>query len=166
MLSAPSLMLAQSTPTTSDVRTVSAGADILGEAHSLGFSKIFFKATAAETDGGMFVMEHNNLAKGGPFRHVHPAQDEWLYAMEGEFRVEIGTQKFTLHPGDSILMPRKIPHVWAQTGDSPGKLLIAFTPAGNMEAFFREFGKTGKLPTDASVLSQYGLERLGPPLSI
>ena len=63
-------------------------------------------------------------------------------------------------------MPRKVPHVWAQTGDLPGKLLIAFTPAGNMEAFFREFGKTGKLPTDASVLSQYGLERLGPPLSI
>jgi quercetin dioxygenase-like cupin family protein len=165
MLSAPSLMLAQTTQA-SETRAVSAGTDILGEEHSLGFSKIFFKTTAAETNGGMFVMEHNNLAKGGPYRHVHPAQDEWLYAMEGEFRVEIGTQKFTLRAGDSILMPRKVPHVWAQTGDLPGKLLIAFTPAGNMEAFFREFGKTGKLPTDASVLSQYGLERLGPPLSI
>jgi quercetin dioxygenase-like cupin family protein len=166
MLSAPSLMLGQTSPTTTDVHPVSAGTDILGEAHSLGFSKILFKTTAAETNAGMFVMEHNNLAKGGPFRHVHPDQDEWLYAMEGEFRVEIGSQKITLHPGDSILMPRKVPHVWAQTGETPGKLLIAFTPAGNMEAFFRDFGKTGKLPTDASVLGQYGLQRLGPPLSI
>ncbi|WP_041592518.1 cupin domain-containing protein [Terriglobus roseus] len=166
MLSAPALMLAQTKPAANDAHAVSAGTDVLGEAHTLGFSKILFKTTAAETNGGLFILEHNNLEKGGPFRHVHPAQDEWLYAMEGEFRVEIGTQKLTLHPGDSVLMPRKLPHVWAQTGDTPGKLIVAFTPAGNMEAFFREFGKTGKLPTDATVLTQYGLERLGPPLSI
>lgn len=63
-------------------------------------------------------------------------------------------------------MPRQVPHVWAQVSDTPGKLLIGFTPAGNMKAFFREFGKTGKLPTDTSVLSRYGLQRVGPPLTI
>lgn len=111
-------------------------------------------------------MEHSNLGKGGPYRHLHPAQDEWLYAMEGEFRVEIGDQKLTLKPGDSVLMPRRVPHAWAQVGDTPGKLLIAFSPAGRMEEFFREFGKTGKLPTDPEVVKAYGLERVGPPLSI
>ena len=89
-----------------------------------------------------------------------------LYALEGEFRVEIGEQKLTLKPGDSVLMPRKVPHVWAQVSERPGKLLIAFTPAGKMEEFFREFGKTGKLPTDANIVKAYGLERLGPPLTI
>ncbi len=86
--------------------------------------------------------------------------------MEGEFRVEVGEQKATLKPGDSILMRRRVPHVWAQVGEKPGKLLIAFTPAGKMEAFFRDFGKTGKLPTDTNVLGAYGLERVGPPLAI
>ena len=158
------MMLGQTAETATPV--VKADADRLGEAHSLGFSKIFFKTSGTETGGGLFVMEHENLMKGGPFKHVHPAQDEWLYAMAGEFRVEIGGQKLTLRPGDSVLMPRKVPHVWAQVSDTPGKLLIAFTPAGNMEAFFREFGKTGKLPTDPEVVRPYGLERVGPPLAI
>ncbi|HEY9138225.1 MAG TPA: cupin domain-containing protein, partial [Terriglobus sp.] len=151
LLSSPALMLsqsvsAQSVATKPESHVVPADADLLGETHSLGFSRMCFKVSSAETAGGVFLMEHENLTKGGPYRHVHPAQDEWLYAMAGEFRVEIGDQKLTLKPGDSVLMPRKVPHVWAQVGDSPGKLLIAFTPAGRMEDFFRDFGKTGKLP--------------------
>ena len=145
---------------------VAAGEDRAAEKHSLGFSTIAFKVATGDTGGSLFVMEHSNLSKGGPYRHLHPEQDEWMYAMAGEFHVEVGDQKLTLKPGDSVLMPRQVPHVWAQVSDTPGKLLIAFTPAGKMEAFFREFGKAGKLPTDTSVLSSYGLQRLGPPLSI
>ena len=89
-----------------------------------------------------------------------------MYALEGESRVEIGDQKFILNPGDSVLMPRQIPHVWAHVGEHPGKLLIASTPAGKMEDFFREFGRTGKLPTDPDVVRAYGLERVGPPLNV
>ncbi len=63
-------------------------------------------------------------------------------------------------------MPRKLPHVWAQVSDTPGKLLIAFTPAGRMEAFFRDFGKLGKLPTDPAIVTPYGLQRVGPPLAL
>jgi quercetin dioxygenase-like cupin family protein len=166
VLSAPSLLLAQSGPERPKTNAVPAGADRLGETHTLGFSKISFKVSPADTEGGLFMLEHSNLGKGGPFRHLHPAQDEWLYAMEGEFRVEIGDQKLILKPGDSVLMPRKVPHVWAQVGDTPGKLLVAFTPAGRMEEFFREFGKTGKMPTESEAVRAYGLERVGPPLSI
>ena len=166
LFAAPSLLLAQSMPTGPDVMVVPAGTDSLNETHSLGFSKLCFKVPGAQTGGGMFLLEHDNLTKGGPYRHLHPAQDEYLYALEGEFRVEIGTKKLTLKPGDSVLMPRKVPHVWAQTSDTPGKLLIAFTPAGRMEEFFRDFGKTGKLPTDPEVVRGYGLERVGPPLTL
>ena len=166
LLSAPSLLLAQSGQEPQKAKAVPAGVDRLGETHSLGFSKISFKTSSADTEGRLFIMEHSNLSKGGPYRHVHPAQDEWLYAMEGEFRVEIGDQKLVLKPGDSVLMPRKVPHVWAQVGNTPGKLLIAFTPAGRMEDFFRDFGKTGKLPTEPEVVKAYGLERVGPPLGV
>lgn len=166
LLSSPALALGQSNERPSGTSVVPAGADRLGETHTLGFSNIAFKASSSDTGGGLFIMEHSNLSRGGPYRHIHPAQDEWLYAMEGEFRVEIGDQKITLRPGDSVLMPRKIPHVWAQVGETPGKLLIAFTPAGRMEEFFREFGKGGRLPTDPSVVRSYGLERVGPPLSL
>ena len=149
-----------------DGAVVKAEHDRLGEAHTLGFSKIQFKTTGDETGGLLFVLEHQNLLKGGPFRHLHPDQDEWMYAMAGEYRVEIGDKKLTLGPGDSVLMPRKVPHVWAQVGETPGKLLVAFTPAGNMEAFFRDFGKAGKMPTEAAAVLPYGLVRTGPPLTI
>lgn len=105
VLSVPSIALAQSLQERPKVKTVAACADRLGETHTQGFSKIAFKASPADTEGGLFIMEHSNLTKGGPYRHVHPAQDEWLYAMEGEFRVEIGDQKLTLRRGDSVLMP-------------------------------------------------------------
>jgi mannose-6-phosphate isomerase-like protein (cupin superfamily) len=145
---------------------VPAGTDRMEEKHTLGFSTIAFKVASADTRNGLFLMEHDNLGKGGPYRHVHPEQDEWLYALAGEFHVEIGDQKSVLRPGDSILMPRTLPHVWAQVSDTPGKLLIGFTPAGRMEDFFRDFGKTGKLPTDPTVVGPYGLHRVGPPLAI
>ena len=115
--------------------------------HSLGFSTIAFKVATGDTGGSLFVMEHSNLAKGGPYRHLHPDQDEWMYALAGEFHVEVGEQKLTLKPGDSVLMPRQVPHVWAQVSDTPGKLLIGFTPAGRMEAFFsgvRQDGQTAR----------------------
>lgn len=166
LLSAPAVALAQTAETHDDAHLVAAGADRAGESHTLGFSHITFKVAKADTGGQLFVMEHDNLGKGGPYRHIHPDQDEWMYAMAGEFRVEVGDDKLTLKPGDSVLMPRNVPHVWAQVGDTPGKLLIAFTPAGRMEDFFRDFGKTGKLPADAAATKPYGLVRVGPPLAI
>ncbi|MEO7028150.1 MAG: cupin domain-containing protein [Acidobacteriaceae bacterium] len=166
MLSTPSIMLGQISSGQADSRVVPADTDRSNETHTLGYSKMLFKVSSADTNGELFIMEHENLVRGGPYRHVHPAQDEWLYAMAGEFRVEIGDQKLMLKAGDSVLMPRKVPHVWAQTSDTPGKLLIAFTSAGKMEEFFRDFGKTGKMPAGADVVKAYGLERIGPPLSI
>ena len=86
---------------------------------------------------GLLVLENTFHAKGGPARHLHVAQDEWFYAVEGEFVLEVGSDRHRLGPGDSLLAPRGVPHVWAHVGDGRGRILIAFAPAGQMEAFFR-----------------------------
>jgi mannose-6-phosphate isomerase-like protein (cupin superfamily) len=57
-------------------------------------------------------------------------QAEWFYALEGEFSIEVGQERITLKPGDSLLAPRKVPHVWAYVGATRGRILIAFMPAG------------------------------------
>jgi len=147
---------------------VSAGADRFGKSRGLGFSSIAFKVSSHDSDGDLFIFEHSNLSKGGPPRHLHFGEDEWLYALEGEFRVEVGTQKHVLKPGGSILMPRKVPHVWAYTGASPGRLLIVFAPANKMEAFFSTTAKgLGSKPSlDPAFLRSYGIELLGPPLKL
>jgi quercetin dioxygenase-like cupin family protein len=139
---------------------VKAGEDLSGERHGLGVSTIAFKATTPE----LLVLENVFHAPGGPPRHLHLEQDEWFYALEGEFFVEVGDARHVLRPGDSVLGPRRVPHVWACTGR--GRLLVAFTPAGAMEAFFREVTKADAMPSqDPAVWAAHGMEVVGPPLS-
>jgi quercetin dioxygenase-like cupin family protein len=144
---------------------VPAGEDQLGERHGLGVSTIEFKLIAQ--DGSVLVLENTFHAKGGPPRHLHLEQDEWFYVLEGEFVIEIGDQRHALRSGDSVLGPRRVPHVWAHLGDGRGRILIAFTPAGGMEAFFREVTKADAMPPqDPALWRAYGMELLGPPLPV
>ena len=50
--------------------------------------------------------------RGAPL-HVHHEQDEWIYVMTGEFVAEVGGERMRLKPGDSLLMPMKVPHRWS-----------------------------------------------------
>jgi mannose-6-phosphate isomerase-like protein (cupin superfamily) len=145
---------------------VAAGEDRFGEHRGLGISTIDFKVTAQDSSG-LLILENTFHAKGGPARHLHCDQDEWFYAVEGEFIFEIGQERFTLKPGDSVLGPRKVPHVWAYVGDARGRILIAFMPAGRMEAFFREVTKANAMPPqDPGLWRAHGMELLGPPLLV
>jgi len=143
---------------------IAAGEDRFGEYRGLGISSIDFKV-AAQDSVGLFILENTFRNKGGPPRHFHYEQDEWFYCIEGEFILEVGSEKLKLEPGDSVLAPRRVPHVWAYTGDTPGRILIVFTPAGKMEAFFREVTKANAMPPqDAELWRAHGMELLGPPL--
>ena len=170
----PLALLGQtSQPSTHPLLTrVAAGADRFGEHHTLGVSTTDFKVATGDARGGLFVMEHTNVKKGGPGRHLHHNEDEWFYVVEGEYVVEVGTERFGLKAGDSVLGPRETPHAWAFVGDTPGKMLIAFAPANKMEAYFRAFnprvGAYSKWndPHDVEIARAHGIELLGPPLSI
>lgn len=146
---------------------VAAGEDCQGEFRGLGVSAIAFKVVPAESSG-LLVIENTFHTKGGPARHLHHAQDEWFYAAEGEFVVEVGANRYTLQPGDSLLAPRGIPHVWAFVGEvAPGRMLIAFEPAGQMEAFFRLVTQTNAMPVqDPALWQAHGMQLVGPPLPI
>ncbi len=128
---------------------------------------IDFKVASKDTDGDLFIIENLNKKKGGPPRHLHYEQEEWFYAIEGEYLLEIGDEQFDLGPGDSILAPRKVPHAWAFKGKDNGRLLIAFQPAGLMESFFKELANIKGVP-EKTVLRQlfqkHGMEITGPPL--
>lgn len=146
-----------------------AGKDLFNEPRSLGISNISFKLISGGSEG-ILILENTFHASGGPARHLHFEQDEWFYALEGDFIFEVGTKKLLLKPGDSLLAPRKVPHVWAYTGGGDGiqgRILIAFFPAGRMEAFFREVTKTNDMPAnDPSLWLAHGMQLLGPPLQV
>jgi quercetin dioxygenase-like cupin family protein len=119
----------------------------------------------ATADGSLLIIELTCHRRGGPVRHVHPDQDEWFYALAGEFLVEVGQEQFRLGPGDSLLGPRAVPHAWACVSGAGGRLLLVYTPAGRVEAFFREAAR-GTLVQDPEVFRAYGFEVVGPPLSL
>jgi len=143
---------------------VSTDNDQFGEYRGLGVSKITFKLTPKTSDD-VFIIENTFHEKGGPARHLHYEQEEWFYVVEGDFLFEIGDERFKLQTGDSVLAPRQVPHVWAHTGENLGRILIAFLPAGRMEAFFREVTKENAMPPlDPELWRLHGMELMGPPL--
>ena len=149
-----------------EIQVVGSGQDRFGESHSLGFSSILFKVPARESNGGLFVIEHKNLIKGGPPVHFHLHQDEWFYVMEGEVLFLVGGQHKLLHSGESVLGPRMVPHAFSGVGEKPGRMLIAFTPAGKMEDFFRDIAIPNGPAMDAEVFRRYDMQYVGPPLAV
>jgi mannose-6-phosphate isomerase-like protein (cupin superfamily) len=139
------------------------------ELYIWGLIPLQVKVSTADSDGGIFLFEHADMSRGGPPRHFHYDQDEWFYALAGEFAVEIGDEAFTLRPGDSLFAPRLVPHVWAHVGDSPGTLLLGVQPAGSLEAFFRE-GCTMSAPPSPEeterLFEAHGMKVVGPPLAV
>jgi quercetin dioxygenase-like cupin family protein len=127
------------------------------------------KVSSEDTGGSFFAFEHAKMSKGGPPKHFHYEQDEWFYAMEGEFAFEVGNEKFTLRPGDSLFAPRRVPHAWAYIGNQPGTLLLAVQPAGSLEEFFMKSCNMKQPPTPQQaeqLFADHGMKIVGPPLVI
>lgn len=146
-----------------DLHVVGAGSDRFGHPHPMGFSSLLFKVMPSETGGGLFLIEHKNLTPGGPPLHKHLSQEEWFYVMEGTVVFQVGDRRLELHPGESVLAPRQIPHTFSSVGDTPGHMLIGFTPAGKMEQYFRDTADAHvPAPDPAVYFSHYDMEYVGP----
>ena len=163
----------QATPSAGKPVLVPSGKDRENRDHAVGVSHTTYKVLTAETGGAMFVMEQANAKKGGPNLHLHHGQDELFYILEGEYIVEIGSNRFHLKAGDCVLGPREVPHAWAFVGETAGRMLLSYSPAGKMEAFFNDREKNGiqkggysRTSHDAETMRAYGMELLGPPISL
>jgi quercetin dioxygenase-like cupin family protein len=127
------------------------------------------KVSASDTDGDLFVIENTNDAKGWPPRHLHHEQEEWFYVVDGEYVAEVGDERYRLGPGDSVFAPRGVPHVWAHVGEGTGRMLVAFRPAGRMEAFFDAMSRVTGSPSREELhglFHSHGMEIAGPPLEV
>lgn len=127
------------------------------------------KVSGKDSSNSIFIFEHAKMGKGGPPRHFHFEQDEWFYVIEGNFVFEVGDEKFTLQPGDSLFAPRLVPHVWAYLEDKPGTLLLAVQPAGSLEQFFMKSCDMARPPTAEEadkLFSAHGMKVVGPPLTV
>jgi quercetin dioxygenase-like cupin family protein len=143
-----------------------------GEGQALWFldTLTFVKATGEQT-GGAFALIEQVLPRGSdsPF-HVHHAEDETFYILEGEATFLSGGQRMKATAGSFIFLPRDIPHGFRV--DAPTKLLILTTPAGfeqfvlEMSEPARELALPPALPPDMaklmSLARKYRIDILGP----
>jgi uncharacterized cupin superfamily protein len=117
----------------------------------------------------LYVFESTRRNEGGPPLHYHFDQDEWWYILEGEFLFRVGGTDYEAKAGDSLFGPRMVPHAFAKTSQGPARLLIAFQPAGKMEAYFQAQaqGVLSKMsPEEIDVFRQaHGFKVVGPPLT-
>ena len=148
---------------------VAAGRDRFDEHISLGDEPIHCKLSGRDTDGSLSVFEFTGTALGP--RRLHYAQDQWVYVVTGSVNFEVGERKFRGSPGESVFVPRKVPHVWVSATDQPCTTIHVYQPAGRMEEFFREVGKFNDPPIHEALsfdefcrfFQEYGMELVGPP---
>lgn len=124
------------------------------------------KVSQKDTNRDLTVFEYTGNEKGGPPLHVHPHQDEIFFIVQGEYLFQVDNDKHTLKAGDTIFLPRTVPHAFAQLTDT-GKMFFLFQPSGKMEDFFRVIGNLTSAPTPeqgAKIFADHDMKVVGPPL--
>ncbi|HVF96698.1 MAG TPA: cupin domain-containing protein [Flavisolibacter sp.] len=127
------------------------------------------KVSGKDTNGELAIFEQTGLSpnRGTPL-HVHHNQDEIFNVIEGEYHFIVGTDKFKLTAGDTIFLPRKVPHAWTQVSQR-AKMNVIVQPAGKLEEFFVTMAAFKGEPTKeqiARIFSDNEMQIVGPPLTI
>lgn len=156
--------------------SVGAGHDRFGESTLLGDEPIDCKVSSQDTDGALCILEFTGSG-GGPL-HRHREQDEWIYVIEGECRLQVGAERPRLTAGESIFIPRGTAHVWGTATGRPVRVINVYQPGGRIEEFFRAVSRFENLPTKEQAINEtytqeqveglhrlfdaYGIDLLGP----
>ncbi len=92
------------------------------------------KASRTSTGGSLTVIESHT--RGGAPMHLHQAEDECFYVLDGSIRVHCGEREFEAGTHSFVFLPRGIPHSWDVTSGVATVLII--TVPGGIEEFLRE----------------------------
>jgi len=148
---------------------VDAGKSRFGEVVKfLGVHPNDLKISSKDTDGQLSMFEYTGFGKTGPMLHVHLYQDEIFIVVEGEYRFVVGKNTHHLKAGQTIFLPRGIPHTWIQLSDR-GKMIYLLQPAGKMEEFFSYMNTLKERPSAEEmdkIHAEHGMKVVGPPLTL
>jgi quercetin dioxygenase-like cupin family protein len=109
--------------------------------------------SAEQTNNSLFIAEFEFLPGSEPPRHVHTVEDEFIFIKKGEVTFFCGDDIIQAKPGDSVFLPKNIPHHFTITSPCV-KALFVTTPAN-----FGEFFKMISMPYEGTEIP----EVQGPP---
>ncbi|MFB4426957.1 cupin domain-containing protein [Streptomyces sp. QL37] len=93
--------------------------------------------TEATHDGfGLYSLA---MPPHGPFAspHFHKEMTEVFIVRTGQVQLLRGNEYVTADAGSALYVPPGTPHGFANVGEDPAELLIAFMPGRHREGFFR-----------------------------
>lgn len=142
--------------------------DRVGAPRTVGWMDTVYSITVGRPEGAgiVGVFEAAIPAMSGPPIHIHHNEDEVIHVVDGEFEFWLDGQIMRRSPGNSVFLPRNVPHTFRVVGGRPGRCLAILTPGG-LEEFFVEAGSRDlRIPADmgeiAALAGRHGLEFVGP----
>lgn len=130
-----------------------------GSRVDLGGLGVDFKIWGEMTGGALSIVEHPMEPRRLVPPHVHEAEDELSYVLEGTFGVRIGDHEAQAGPGTYIYKPKGILHTFWNPTDQPARMIELIFPAG-FEHFFEALGPINASSGDPEEL-QRQREELG-----
>ena len=112
-----------------------------------------------QTKGQFCLLENKSDGNTMTPIHVHAQDDETVYIIEGELTAVIDGKPRRLSAGESIFLPRGIPHQLVNMGGNPCRYILIGTPA-LFDRFLAEGGHELQPGEVAGPPTQAEIERL------
>ena len=131
------------------------------------------RVQAAQSGGRLGAWESHESGGDRLPLHVHTREDEQVLLLEGTLTFHVGEGIHHLAAGDTLALPREVPHAHVVT--SPTARILTIATPGGFERLFTEFGvpalpNTTAPALDAGALNKaaahFGVRVVGPPPAI
>lgn len=122
----------------------------------------------SEDTGGAYALVEATVTGEGPPQHIHGAEEEAFYVLEGEVDIQVGDETVHGTKGSFVLIPRGTVHTFWNVGHSPAKLLVIISLPG-MEEYLAEVIGDQEIDTPrfvekvTAVAHTYRMKIVGPP---
>jgi quercetin dioxygenase-like cupin family protein len=106
-------------------------------------------AGSSDTDDSFDFVESKMKKGTEPPPHVHDREDEFFYILAGEIKVFANNRIFTVAAGESVFLPKKVPHAYLIESDEC-HVLAMMTPGGFLNAInkMNAPARTMDIPSD------------------
>lgn len=130
------------------MRTMSErGDDPAGRSAAIRFGDLGFLTVVPSAFSSAVSLFEVDLAPGclsGPL-HVHKKEDALAYVLDGCMTFQVGGELCRVSAGESVALPRDVPHTFWNAGPTHARALDVVTPGG-LEHYYEELALAAPAP--------------------